>query len=109
MNQRQPFLWVSYQIALMLRGLLHSPHFCHLCRQIARLSQRRFDKQVKAANANLYAVGNDMSSVMQSYYTSSGITPGPAMTSGCKGIRYGRRCLTLDRPETVKISLGSQE
>ncbi len=50
-----------------------------------------------------------MSSVMQSYYTSGGITLGPVMTFDCKGIRYGCRCLTLDRPETVKISLGSQE
>lgn len=32
--------------------------------------------------AGLYAIGNDMSSVMQGYYPSGGITLGPAMTFG---------------------------
>ncbi|MFH7089177.1 FAD-binding protein [Klebsiella pneumoniae] len=30
----------------------------------------------------LYAIGNDMSSVMRGYYPSGGITLGPAMTFG---------------------------
>lgn len=32
--------------------------------------------------AGLYAIGNDMSSVMRGYYPSGGITLGPAMTFG---------------------------
>ena len=35
--------------------------------------------------AGLYAIGNDMSSVMQGYYPSGGITLGPAMTFGYLG------------------------
>jgi len=55
---------------------------------LGSFSGLKTDEQARVLNAQnhpihgLFAVGNDMSSVMQGYYPSGGITLGPAMTFG---------------------------
>lgn len=55
--------------------------------------------------AGLYAVGNDMSSVMQGYYPSGGITLGPAMTFGwLAGKRLGEMRQTAKNNKNKSIN-----
>ncbi|MGL4719860.1 MAG: FAD-binding protein, partial [Kluyvera intermedia] len=73
-----------------LGALEHAPYYAVriLPGSLGSFSGLKTDEQARVLNAEqrpipgLFAVGNDMSSVMQGYYPSGGITLGPAMTFG---------------------------
>ena len=73
-----------------LGPLRHAPFYAVriLPGSLGSFSGLKTDEQARVLDARqqpiagLYAIGNDMSSVMQGYYPSGGITLGPAMTFG---------------------------
>ena len=73
-----------------LGPLRHAPFYAVriLPGSLGSFSGLKTDEQARVLDAHqqpiagLYAIGNDMSSVMQGYYPSGGITLGPAMTFG---------------------------
>ena len=73
-----------------LGALEHAPYYAVriLPGSLGSFSGLKTDEQARVLNAEqrpipgLFAVGNDMSSVMQGFYPSGGITLGPAMTFG---------------------------
>lgn len=80
----------SHQPNPTLGELKQAPYFAVriLPGSLGSFSGLKTDEQARVLNAEqhpipgLFAVGNDMSSVMQGFYPSGGITLGPAMTFG---------------------------